>query len=226
MHGEKGGVHTAGNDLRLRRPDVDVVLTTREMCRLFRSDCIVPTELPEMEFDSPLGTGTGAAVIFGTTGGVMDAALRGAYHMVTGKNPDADAFREIRGSKPWKEAVFTIPGAGEVRVAAVSGLSNVRALMEAIDHGRADYDFVEVMACPGGCVGGGGQPISVEDEELYGVRGQRLYDLDRAEPIRFSHENPQVQALYRDFLGAPLSQKAEELLHTDHKAWEMPGQRQ
>ena len=197
-------------------PDVDVVLTTREMCRLFRSDCIVPTELPEMEFDSPLGTGTGAAVIFGTTGGVMDAALRSAYHMVTGKNPDADAFREIRGSKPWKEAVFTIPGAGEVRVAAVSGLSNVRALMEAIDHGRADYDFVEVMACPGGCAGGGGQPIH-EGQEMAAVRGDRLWKLDADAELRFSHENPEVQALYKEDLKKPLGERSLQLLHTERE---------
>ena len=197
-------------------PDVDVVLTTREMCRLFRSDCIVPTELPEMEFDSPLGTGTGAAVIFGTTGGVMDAALRSAYHMVTGKNPDADAFREIRGSKPWKEAVFTIPGAGEVRVAAVSGLSNVRALMEAIDHGRADYDFVEVMACPGGCAGGGGQPIH-EGQEMAAVRGDRLWELDADAELRFSHENPEVQALYKEYLKKPLGERSLQLLHTERE---------
>ena len=197
-------------------PDVDVVLTTREMCRLFRSDCIVPTELPEMEFDSPLGTGTGAAVIFGTTGGVMDAALRSAYHMVTGKNPDADAFREIRGSKPWKEAVFTIPGAGEVRVAAVSGLSNVRALMEAIDHGRADYDFVEVMACPGGCAGGGGQPIH-EGQEMAAVRGDRLWKLDADAELRFSHENPVVLALYKEYLKKPWGERSLQLLHTERE---------
>ena len=197
-------------------PDVDVVLTTREMCRLFRSDCIVPTELPEMEFDSPLGTGTGAAVIFGTTGGVMDAALRSAYHMVTGKNPDADAFREIRGSKPWKEAVFTIPSAGEVRVAAVSGLSNVRALMEAIDHGRADYDFVEVMACPGGCAGGGGQPIH-EGQEMAAVRGDRLWKLDADAELRFSHENPEVQALYKEYLKKPVGERSLQLLHTERE---------
>ena len=205
-------------------PDVDVVLTTREMCRLFRSDCIVPTELPEMEFDSPLGTGTGAAVIFGTTGGVMDAALRSAYHMVTGKNPDADAFREIRGSKPWKEAVFTIPGAGEVRVAAVSGLSNVRALMEAIDHGRADYDFVEVMACPGGCAGGGGQPIH-DGTEMAEARGNVLWNIDKKFPVRFSHENPEIQTLYREYLRAPLSGRSHHLLHTDHEGWKMPNQK-
>ena len=196
-------------------PDVDVVLTTREMNRLFRSDCLVPDQLEEMEFDSPLGTGTGAAVIFGATGGVMDAALRNAYYLVTGKNPDADAFSQIRGDKPWKEAVFSIPGAGDVRVAVVSGLGNTRQLMEAVDEGRVNYDFVEVMACPGGCAGGGGQPIH-EGVEMASSRGKQLWELDRSAEVRFSHENPEVQELYKNYLGKPLSEKAHHLLHTGH----------
>ena len=165
--------------------DVDVVLTTREMCRLLRSDFIVPEDLEEAEFDSPLGSGTGAAVIFGATGGVMDAALRSAYYLVTGKNPDPDAFADVRGTKPWREATFTIPGAGDVRVAVVSGLGNTRKLMEAIDEGDVDYDFVEVMACPGGCAGGGGQPIH-EGMELAAARGKDLWKLDAKSEIRTS----------------------------------------
>ncbi|WP_298032691.1 [FeFe] hydrogenase, group A [uncultured Dysosmobacter sp.] len=200
-------------------PDVDVVLTTRELVRLFRSDCIVPSDLEEEAFDSPLGTGTGAAVIFGTTGGVMDAALRSAYYLVTGENPDPDAFAEVRGSKPWKEAAFTIPGAGTVRVAVVSGLANTRRLMEAVDSGEADYDFVEVMACPGGCAGGGGQPIH-EGVEMASSRGSQLWKLDAKAPIRFSHENPDVQALYRTYLKKPLGERSHHLLHTDHEAWQ------
>ena len=196
-------------------PDVDAVLTTREMCRLFRSDCIVPGDLEDAEFDSPLGSGTGAAVIFGATGGVMDAALRSAYYLATGKNPDPDAFREIRGSRPWKEAVFTIPGAGDVRVAVVSGLANTRRLMDAMDNGTADYDFVEVMACPGGCAGGGGQPIK-EGMELAESRGNRLWKLDAESAIRFSHENPDIQRLYHSYLKKPLGEIAHHLLHTDH----------
>lgn len=199
-------------------PDVDVVLTTREMCRMFRSDGIVPMELEEAEFDSPLGTGTGAAVIFGTTGGVMDAALRSAYYLVTGKNPSPDAFAEIRGNKPWKEAKFEIPGAGEVRVAVVSGLANTRRLMEAVDSGEVEYDFVEVMSCPGGCAGGGGQPIH-EGQELASSRSSQLWKLDAKAEIRFSHENPEVQELYKTYLKKPLSEKAHQLLHTDHDAW-------
>ena len=122
-----------------------------------------------------------------------------------------------------REATYEVAGI-PVRCAVVSGLGNARALMEQLKAGKVHYDFVEVMACPGGCVGGGGQPISCEDKELYGERGQRLYALDKSAPVRFSHENPQVQALYREYLGAPLSEKAEELLHTDHEGWKMPGE--
>ena len=199
--------------------DVDVVLTTRELVRLFRSDCIVPADLEEEPFDSPLGSGTGAAVIFGATGGVMDAALRSAYYLVTGKNPDPDAFEQVRGSKPWKEATFDIPGAGNVRVAVVSGLANTRRLMEAVDSGEADYDFVEVMACPGGCAGGGGQPIH-EGVEMASSRSSQLWKLDANADIRFSHENPDIQTLYRAYLKKPLGEKAHHLLHTDHNAWD------
>ena len=196
-------------------PNVDVVLTTREMCRLFRSDCIVPADLDEAEFDSPLGSGTGAAVIFGATGGVMDAALRSAYYLVTGKNPDADAFSAVRGMDGWKEATFTIPGAGDVHVAVVSGLGNTRRLMHAIDDGKVSYDFVEVMACPGGCAGGGGQPIH-DGVEMADSRGGQLWKLDAKAPVRFSHENPDVQELYRTYLKKPLGEKSHHLLHTEY----------
>ena len=202
-------------------PDVDFVLTTRELARMLRGDNVDPTNLPESEFDSPLGTGTGAAVIFGATGGVMDAALRSAYYLVTGSNPDADTFTAVRGMDGWKEAAFTIPGAGEVKVAVVSGLGNTRKLMEAIDKGLVEYDFVEVMACPGGCAGGGGQPIH-DGEELAEDRGNILWRLDKNAPIRFSHENPDVQALYAEYLERPLGRKSHHLLHTDHHGWEMP----
>ena len=201
--------------------DVDVSITTREMDRLFRSEHISIRNLPETPFDSPLGTGTGAAVIFGATGGVMDAALRSAYYLVTGENPDADAFTPVRGMDGRKEAVFAIPGAGEVKVAVVSGLKNARMLIRDIKAGRAEFDFVEVMACPGGCAGGGGQPIH-EGCELAEVRGDKLWQLDTGADVRYSHENPDVLALYSEFLGAPLSETAHHLLHTDHFAWEMP----
>ena len=202
-------------------PEVDVVLTTREIVRMFRGEQINPAVLPETEFDSPLGSGTGAAVVFGATGGVMDAALRSAYYLVTGKNPDPDAFTAVRGMDGWKEAAFDIPGAGRVRVAVVSGLGNVRKLMKALRSGKASYDFVEVMACPGGCVGGGGQPIH-DEQELAASRGDILWNIDRNAPVRFSHENPEVQALYNEYFQKPLSHRAHELLHTDLLAWKMP----
>ena len=200
--------------------DVDVVLTTREMVRMFRGEQVDPTQLDEIPFDSPLGSGTGAAVIFGATGGVMDAALRSAYYLVTGSNPDADAFTAVRGMDGWKEATFSIPGAGDVRVAVVSGLGNTRKLMKALDEGRVSYDFVEVMACPGGCAGGGGQPIH-DGKEMAEYRGGVLWNLDKKAAIRYSHENSDVMELYRDYLKAPLSHTAHHLLHTDHHGWKM-----
>ena len=202
-------------------PDVDVVLTTREFVRMLRGEQINPAVMEETPFDSPLGTGTGAAVIFGATGGVMDAALRSAYFMVTGHNPDPDAFTAVRGMDGWKEAAFDIPGAGRVRVAVVSGLGNTRKLMNALRSGKASYDFVEVMACPGGCAGGGGQPIR-DGVELAGPRGDILWNLDKNADIRFSHENPEVRALYNAYFHKPLSHRSHELLHTDLTAWKMP----
>ena len=202
-------------------PDVDVSITTRELNIMMRANHIEPKYLPEEEFDSPLGSATGAAVVFGATGGVMDAALRSAYFLITGKNPDPDAFTAVRGMDGWKEATFNIPGAGDVRVAVVSSLGKARKLIEAVKRGDAAYDFVEVMACPGGCAGGGGQPIH-DGTELAEDRGNVLWRLDQGELLRFSHENPDVKALYKDYLGAPLGEKSHHLLHTDHNAWQMP----
>ena len=155
----------------------------------------------------------------------MDAALRSAYYLATGENPDPDAFAQVRGSLPWKEAAFTIPGVGALRVAAVSGLGNTRKLVEALARHEVAYDFVEVMACPGGCAGGGGQPIH-EGSELGRERGDRLWQMDAEAAVRFSHENPEIQALYREYLGEPLGERAHQLLHTDHDAWQMPAWRQ
>lgn len=197
--------------------DVDVVLTTRELDRMLRAMQINVAALPEEDFDSPLGRGSGAGVIFGVTGGVMEAALRTAYWQLTGNNPPADAFQEIRGQKPWREASFTI-GETTVRLAVASGLGSARQLMDALRSGQVHYDFVEVMACPGGCSGGGGQPIH-DGQDFAAQRGQQLYQLDAESPIRFSHENPDVQALYREYLGQPLSEKAHHLLHTDQRTW-------
>ncbi|MDY2596908.1 MAG: NADH-dependent [FeFe] hydrogenase, group A6 [Eubacteriales bacterium] len=200
--------------------DVDLSLTTRELDRMIRAEHIDVNSLEEEEFDTPLGSGTGAAVIFGATGGVMEAALRSAYYLVTGTNPPADAFKDVRGLDGWKEATFDVNGI-PVRVAVASGLGNTRKLMEAIRAGEVEYDFVEIMACPGGCAGGGGQPIH-EAQELAGERGQVLYGLDAVNELRFSHENPDIITLYKDYLEKPMSHRAHKLLHTDHEAWHMP----
>ncbi len=200
--------------------DVDIVLTTREVDRLIKARGIDAKALEEEEFDSPLGDGSGAAVIFGATGGVMEAALRSAYFLVTGKNPDPDAFKAVRGfDGPWREAEINIDGT-VIKVAVASGLGNTRQLIEAIRAGRVHYDFVEIMACPGGCGGGGGQPIH-DGEELAPVRGENLYCLDKNNPIRFSHENPAVLKVYEEYFEKPLSHKAHELLHTDHFSWDV-----
>ena len=193
--------------------DVDAVLTTREVERMFKAFFIKPEELGEDEFDDPLGSGTGAGVIFGATGGVMEAALRSAYFLVTGKNPEADAFQSVRGLDGWKEAKFNLAGT-DIRVAVASGLGNARRLMNAIRNKEVHYDFVEIMSCPGGCINGGGQPYK-EDASDVEARKNVLYGLDRHNSIRFSHENPSVQACYREYFEKPLSHRAHELLHVE-----------
>ena len=203
--------------VRETEPDVDAVLTVRELGRLIRLMHVNVAALDETPFDDPMNEGSGAAVIFGATGGVMEAALRSAYFLVNGTNPDPDAFVEVRGLDGWKEKSFDL-GGHEVRVAVASGLANAEKLLAAIEAGEVEYDFVEVMACPGGCAGGGGQPIH-EARELAGDRGQTLYALDRKRATRFSHENPNVTTCYEECLGEPLSHKAHELLHTDQEQW-------
>ena len=198
---------------------MDVSLTTREAARMMKAANIDVQQLPEEDFDQPLGTGTGAAVIFGATGGVMEAALRSAYYLVCGENPPAEAFTAVRGGADWREADFDVNGI-PVKTAVASGLANARKLIEAVRNGEVQYDFVEIMACPGGCAGGGGQPIH-EGCEYYGSRGQKLYALDAANTLRFSHENPAVLELYKNYLGAPLSEKAHHLLHTNQKEWKL-----
>ena len=202
--------------------DVDVVLTTREIDRMIKAAHIIPQGLKEEELDMPLGLGSGAGVIFGATGGVMEAALRTASYFVTGKNPDPDAFRQVRGMQGWREAEFDLAGQ-TLKVAMVNGLGNARKLRKKLKKGKVSYDFVEVMACPGGCVGGGGQPIH-DGYEMAPERGEILYRLDRQSQLRFSHENPSIKQCYADFLGQPLSERAHHLLHTDHHAWKMPGE--
>lgn len=203
--------------------DVDAVLTVRELTRQIKSRFLNVELLEEREFDAPLGTASGAGHIFGVTGGVMEAALRSAYYLVTGENPQPDAFKEIRhegAELGWREKTFDLAGRS-LRVAIASGLSNADALCAAIGRGDVQYDFVEVMACPGGCTGGGGQPIH-EGKELAASRGGVLRSIDAKSDLRFSHENPAVQACYETFLEKPLSELAEELLHSNHDEWNMP----
>lgn len=201
------------NDASLGQ-DIDTVLTTREIDRMIRAEHINVKILEEEEFDEPLGVSSGAGVIFGATGGVMEAALRSAYYLVTGENPDPDAFKEVRGREGWKEASFDLAGRN-LKVAVASGLGNTRQLIEAIRSGSVEYDFVEIMACPGGCSGGGGQPIR-DGEDLAYERGQVLYGLDKRSDIRFSHDNPSIIKCYKDFLEKPLSHKSHKLLHTNY----------
>lgn len=194
--------------------DVDIVLTTRELVRLLRAEHINPATLPEEEFDNPLGKSTGAAVIFGVTGGVMEAALRTAYFALTGSEAPNDAFLDVRGEAGRKVREFTIAGK-TLRTCTVSGLGNAERLLEDLQAGKVHYDFVEVMACPGGCVGGGGQPIH-DGEERAAMLGKKLYKLDVERPLRQSHNNPDVVTLYKEYLDKPLSERAEHLLHSDH----------
>ena len=197
--------------------DVDIVLTTRELIRLLRAEHINPAYLDEQPFDNPLGQSTGAGVIFGATGGVMEAALRTAYKVVEGEEAPMDAFVDVRGEGDEtgrKVRTFKLGGT-VLRTCTVSGLGNAGKLLEDLKAGRVQYDFVEVMACPGGCVGGGGQPIH-DGEERAAELGNKLYALDSERPLRQSHLNPDVQALYKEFLEKPLGEKSEALLHSDH----------
>ena len=194
--------------------DVDYVLTTRELARMFKEVGIDFSNLPEEEFDSPLGVSTGAGVIFGATGGVMEAALRTAYEVITGSQLTNVDFVAVRGMEGIKEAEIDLNGT-RLKVAVAHTLSNARTLLEQIENGTSPYTFIEVMTCPGGCLGGGGQPIPT-DEEIRLKRAESIYLEDKNKPIRKSHENPEIQYLYRHFLQKPLSEKAHHLLHTHY----------
>ena len=196
--------------------DVDIALTTRELTRMIRASHIDPKSLEDVVADRPMGDYSGAGVIFGATGGVMEAALRTAYSIIKKENPPADAFKPVR-SKAFQEndgtveAKFNIDDI-ELNIAVVSGLGNTRKLLNKIERGEAKYDFVEVMACPGGCVGGGGQPVK-DGYELAFDRGKKLYFLDENSEIRYSHETQEIIALYDEYVHKPLSHKAHALLH-------------
>ena len=194
--------------------DVDFVLTTRELARMFKENGINFSNLPKEQFDSPLGESTGAAVIFGTTGGVMEAALRTAYEVFTGKTlPNID-FNAVRGLTGIKEAEVDLEGT-KIKVAVAHTLRNARILLEQIENGTSPYTFIEVMTCPGGCLGGGGQPIPT-NQEIRKKRAESIYYEDAHKGIRKSHENPEILTLYADFLQEPLGEKSHHLLHTTY----------
>ena len=201
--------------------DVDYSLTVREVARMIEKAGISFPGLEDEEFDAPLGIGTGAGTIFGATGGVMEAALRTANDWLNGEPQEAIDFAEVRGVKGVKEATYKV-GDLELRVAIVSGLANAGALLEKIRSGEAQYDFVEFMACPGGCVNGGGQPqqkaIVRMTEDIREERAMTLYRLDKSDTLRKSHENPEIIELYNSFLGKPGSEKAHAYLHTKYQA--------
>ena len=203
--------------------DVDNVITTRELARMIKQAGLDFEKLEDSEFDSPMGEATGAAAIFGTTGGVMEAALRTAQDTLTGEDLAKIDFEAVRGGDGIKRATVNIAGK-EIKVVAASGLANARTILDEIKNGTADYQFVEIMACPGGCVMGGGQPIKSSkirlDTDVRKLRADCLYSIDEKSVIRKSHENPVVQKIYKEFLGKPGSEKAEELLHTHYQARE------
>ena len=201
--------------------DVDAVITTRELARMIKQANIEFTTLEDSEFDDPMGSATGAAAIFGTTGGVMEAALRTAQDTLTGKDLDAIDFELVRGEQGIKRGTVNVNGT-DVKVAVASGLKNAKIIMDEIKEGKADYHFVEIMACPGGCVMGGGQPIKSSkirsEVDVRALRAGALYTIDEKSVIRKSHENPTVKKIYEDYLEKPGSHKAHELLHTTYSA--------
>ncbi|HEX2865531.1 MAG TPA: NADH-dependent [FeFe] hydrogenase, group A6 [Ignavibacteriales bacterium] len=194
--------------------DVDAVLTTRELVRYFKMAGIDFSDLPEEKFDNPLGESTGAAVIFGTSGGVMEAALRTAYHILTGQELEKLEFEDIRGLKGIKETSVKI-GEMELNIAVVNGIGNVAPVLDEIQKGASKYDFIEVMACPGGCINGGGQPIHNRPEKVQ-KRIKALYEIDSEMACRRSHENEAVKTIYKEFFKEPNSHKSHELLHTTY----------
>lgn len=203
-------------------PDVDITITTRELAHLIKKEGIMFNDLPDEQCDSPLGGYTGAGVIFGATGGVMEAALRTAVWKLTGEDDNAPIdFKEVRGTEGIKEATYNVAGK-DVKIAVASGLANAKKLLKSVKSGEAKYDFIEIMACPGGCVNGGGQiiqPASVRNfTDIRAKRAEVLYGIDENCAQRRSHENPDIQTLYKEFFGEPNSHKAHEVLHTNYSA--------
>jgi len=196
-------------------PDVDFSLSTRELASFIRQANIDFANLPESEFDRPLGESTGAAVIFGNTGGVIEAAVRTAYEVFTGKKLSRIDFTELRGMEGVRQATIDVDGF-PLNIGIAHGLGNARKLLDDVKAGRSKFHAIEVMACPGGCVGGGGQPLHHGDSAILKARAKAIYDADRDMPIRLSHENPYIIQLYKEYLGEPNSEKAHHLLHTHY----------
>ena len=201
------------------RPDIDAVLTTRELAELIRMHGLELTATTPEGPDTPFGERTSAGKLFGASGGVMEAALRTAHHFLTGENGNLPRLQPLRGLDGVKEFRVTVAGR-DLSVAAVSGLGLARALLEQVRAGRKDLHFIEVMTCPGGCINGGGQPRRASVETIK-ARMQALYAIDRDAPLRASHQNPAIQRLYAEFLGRPLSHRCHELLHTRYERREV-----
>lgn len=201
------------------KQDVDAVITTRELARMIKQAKIDFVNLEDAKFDDPMGEATGAAAIFGVTGGVMEAALRSVSEIVTGKPLDKISFEQVRGESGIKRAEIEI-GDKKVKVAVAHGLANAQTIMEEIKSGKADYQFVEIMACPGGCITGGGQPIKnakiQEEVDIHKKRAEAMYSIDEKSVIRKSHENPVLKQIYKEFLGEPNGELAHKLLHTHY----------
>ena len=204
-------------------PDVDISISTRELGRMINKAGIKFCDLPDEDFDSPLGLGTGAGHIFGATGGVMEAALRTAVETLTGERLEALEFEQVRGTEGVKEATYTVAGM-DVKVGVANGLANARQLLDSVKSGEKDYHFIEIMACPGGCVNGGGQPVQFAEvrnfTDIKALRAKGLYDQDKDGELRRSHDNPDIKKLYDEYLGEPGGHKSHHLLHTSYKARE------
>ena len=198
--------------------DVDYVVTTRELCKMFREAGINLANMEDEEFDSPLGLSSGAADIFGVTGGVLEAACRSVYYMINGKNLEGDAinFRAVRGLDGVKEAMVEIAPGKTIRVAACSGLGNARKVLDRVRQEPNRFQAIEIMACPGGCINGGGQPFLNGQSDLLEKRMKGIYTEDESKTLRLSHENADIQTLYKEYLGEPGSEKAHHLLHTTY----------
>lgn len=196
-------------------PDVDYSISTRELARLIKMANIDFNSLPEEKFDSPLGESTGAGVIFGTTGGVIEAAVRTAYEVITKKPLPKIDFEELRGLEGVRSATIDVDGL-KLNIGIAHGLHNARKLLEDIKAGRSHFHAIEIMACPGGCIDGGGQPLHHGNQEIIKARWEAIYRADKEMPIRKSHENPSIQAIYKEFLGEPCGHKSHELLHTNY----------